>query len=115
LLGEVAGHRRDVDADFLEHFALHQPAHTATGVGVTFLLALPGQIVEAGVGSRLSLNRFELCADAVAQALEPLLRAGGIWLPFCHRGSLPKPPTYGKGGAWFLFRSPSSSVGKSSG
>src|SRR5690606_30724452 len=114
LFGEIARHGGNVDAHLFEHFALHQPAHSAARVGVALLLALPGEIVEARVGARLAFDCLELGADAVSQALEPLLRAGGIGLPVYHSGSLPKPPGYGKGAAWFPFRSPSSFAARSS-
>ncbi len=85
-LGEAAGDRGDVDSDFLEHRAAHQPtdasaARAAIGVG-----AVPRRVDEARVAAGLALDLLEGGADAVAQALEPDPRLLLLFVELDHRG-----------------------------
>ena len=69
----------DVDADLLEHAALHYAAHAApaiagAAVARAGLLAVPGDEREGRVAARLALDRLERGTDAIPQRLEPVAR-----------------------------------------
>ena len=85
---EIAAYGRDIHADLLEHLALHQPARTATGIGITLLLALPAVVLESGIAARLTLDTFELGANAVAQGFEPGAGGFGLASPVGHKQAL---------------------------
>ena len=73
---EFPAHGRYVDADLLEHLALHDAAHSAAAFArsLPLRLAIPRGIDERCVAARLALDRLELHADAVAQRFEPASR-----------------------------------------
>src|SRR5690606_37956061 len=86
---EIAAHGGDVDADLLEHLALHHPAHAAAGIVVTLFLALPFDIFEGGIAARLAFDLLESGADARAQVLEPCARLFSLGGPVGHFVSPP--------------------------
>ena len=66
---ELAAYGRDVDPDLLEHLAGDLPANAAAAGFAARVGPVPRRVGECGVRPRFALDRFERCANAVAQRL----------------------------------------------
>ena len=75
---EAPADGRDVHSDLLEDLAVHLAADAAASGLAVRIGAVPWRERESRVASRLTLDRLEFPADAVAQRFEPV--AGGLLL-----------------------------------
>ena len=102
---KLAGDGRDVDADFLEHLALHHPAHAAAGRGVAFFLALPrGSRTRRRSRPRARSPRTRRRCDRAG--FRTIRGRAAVWGCQSVIAVPCQTAAAGQGGAWFPFRSP---------